>query len=140
MSDRHRFRVWNPHTKTYMPTDNRRWISLSHDGIVYHGYDDTVEEPIAGLEIEFCTGLSASKSYRGDKPEDLLVWEGDVLKFLNNATHNIGTVFTGVVVFDDCNFCIRKIKEPTCKIWNFWLGSPHMQNIEIIGTTHEVVK
>ena len=36
-----------------------------------------------------CTGLSAKKSYRGDKHEDLLIWEGDVLKAIIGDTEFI---------------------------------------------------
>lgn len=32
------------------------------------------------IVVEFCTGLSASKSYRGTKPEDLEIYTGDVVR------------------------------------------------------------
>lgn len=44
-----------------------------------------VEQEYIGYEVISgtvgqCTGLSAAKSYRGDKPEDLLIFEGDIVR------------------------------------------------------------
>ena len=57
-------------------------VRQNYDGQIeaYLSDDDDTTEFLPGEYIPMaCTGLSAKKSYRGDKPEDLLIWEGDVL-------------------------------------------------------------
>ena len=41
-------------------------------------YNDVVE--VDPATVGQCTGLSAIKSYRGSRPEDLLIFEGDIVK------------------------------------------------------------
>ena len=47
---------------------------------------------------EQCTGLSAAKSYRGNKPENLLVWEEDKGIILTTA----GYMYAEVKFVDGC--------------------------------------
>ena len=78
MNDRHRFRVFDKQIGKYVT--NNLLLITSQSWLYVDGKCVSLEEPDRYI-IEFCTGLSASKSYRGDKPEDLLIWEGDVLEW-----------------------------------------------------------
>jgi len=75
-NDRHKFRFWDEEDKKYTYY-NSPWnmIRPTTYEITEEGYD--FNRPHEGV-LEQCTGLSASKSYRGNKPEDLLIWEGDI--------------------------------------------------------------
>lgn len=81
--------------------------------------ESTIEERVFEVDpatVGQCTGVHAAKSYRGDKPEDKLVFEGDIY-----ITHGcILEVIWDYGLLD----CLKK------RISNAW-------NIEIIGNIHD---
>lgn len=95
------------------------------------------------IVVEFCTGLSASKSYRGTKPEDLEIYTGDIL--LLERTYGDGThaKLTREVYWDkdECGFFVRDFPQrpmgtgichPAKREW--------CERAEIIGNTHGEVQ
>lgn len=142
MNDRHRFRVFDKQLGKYVT--NNLLLITSQSWLYVDGKCVSLEEPDRYI-IEFCTGLSASKSYRGDKPEDLLLWENDKIRFYNG---NIGEKSISVIQFNkkyaQYGFYIG------CSDWQTldcsWQGNPPnggrcdwydiTDMLEIVGTTH----
>lgn len=76
------------------------------------------------IVVEFCTGLSAFKSYRGIKPEDLEIYAGDVLTWKWGGKGES-------VEWDRGGFCVKHSS----------LGIlTDDYDVEIIRTIHEEVK
>jgi len=98
MKNRFLFRVWDKQEK-FLITNAGLWGScwLAADMSLPENYYDSVEcggnddnicvEITDRFIIEQCTGLSAAKSYRGTRPEDLMIFEHD--KVLANGTRYV---------------------------------------------------
>lgn len=117
MNNRFKFRVWDIVNSKYIP-GNR--LHVNHDG--------SLSSCIENIIIEQCTGLSALQSYRGDKPEDLLIWEGDIIR---NIIHNEYIYKMEVVWLKtsaEFGFAIDAM--------NIWNGDD-LFDVEIIGNIHE---
>jgi len=85
MNDRYWFRG--------MRVDNKEWV---YGSVSYFDEEPFITGEIVDWDDEYiahawwwkvnpetigqCTGLTATKSYRGDGPEDRLVFEGDIIK------------------------------------------------------------
>jgi hypothetical protein len=81
--------------------------------------------------LERCTGLPASKSYRGNKPEDLLIFEGDKVLFIYNNKQ-----LEMVVEWDICNPCfVLNARDGIRFEYDFIKGGDAV--VEIIGNVHE---
>lgn len=139
-NDRLKFRVWDNQEKVHIYNIGIWGDSfLAYDIDLPENYIETlaIKECCGigsgdGLEItlsdrfviEQCTGLSASKSYRGEKPEDLLIWEGDKYNLIDKD---------GKIISPD----------NVCELKDFFGGVYWLENhggkviIEIIGNIHE---
>ena len=73
-----------------------------------------------------CTGVSAMKSYRGDRPEDLLIFEDDIV------TDPTGLYIRAQVIWHEKNLAWGVL---TLGGKNYPLCAEH--NCEIIGTIHD---
>jgi len=135
MSDRHKYRVWVEETKKYILPGCKSKISIRPDGTLWIGLTQLKD----GYNIELCTGLFAAKSYRGDKPEDLLIFEGDILKLYRSCPDAKYTIIRNVYFdFDEAGFYVKDYPErpmgtsiihPAKKEW--------CERTEIIGTIHD---
>lgn len=94
-----------------------------------------------------CTGVSAVKSYRGDKPEDLLIYEDDIISFFVEKTFdphaiNAGKA-VGAVYWDDGTERERNLRRPQFKVnvisQDDFASIPWCEfyKCEIIGTVHD---
>jgi hypothetical protein len=126
-NDRYKFRFWDEEDKKYTYYDSPWGMSRPYTETSTFPQYESCPRFHEGI-LERCTGLSASKSYRGNKPEDLLIWEGDKL------IHHYGFVCSGEkgVVFWDKNkagfYFIGR--STTTELWR-------LSNLEIIGNVHE---
>jgi hypothetical protein len=134
-NDRYKFRVHIVETGERLPVYSLEWTSRglyfqtprikdkNHVEVV-QGY---VKDGVA--ELEQCTGLPASKSYRGEKPEDLLIWEGDRAECDDGDGWVLGE---GTIIYQDSEFVLKcddgEIVPMDTRI------------IKIIGNVHEEVK
>lgn len=141
MDDRFLFRGRCPHTGKWYAG----FLMTSRDG--YHSpykmcimHDKGSGErdpwriiPVDPATIGQSTGLFAAKSYRGDKPEDLLVFEGDIVRF-EHPSPDVDNG-TGVVVWskDELGWEFRDITPNSYKWFNGYAGDLY----EIIGTIHD---
>ncbi len=148
-NDRLKFRVHIIKTGERLPVCDLSW----RDGLFFTAtriVDKNHAEIVSGcikagvVELEQCTGLSASKSYRGEKPEDLLIWEGDILGGF--AYYN-----SGLIVWQNAGFgFMHKAKTPLqkelsngkdwydfCSFAGHHYLSEILGRFEIIGTVHE---
>lgn len=75
-----------------------------------------------------CTGLTAAKSYRGDKPEDLLIYEGDI------CIDSLGWVFEVIWDNDNARFIGRHSKSRG-DTYVCYIG--RQPKVEIIGNIHD---
>lgn len=146
-NDRHRFRVWDNQDKFFISAgiwDGYFWahISLLPDGFIetlprdeFWITDDGIKIMLSDrFIVEQCTGLSASKSYRGNKPEDLLIWEGDKVLFNYN-----GKQPEMVVEWDICNPCfVLNARDGIRMEYDFIKCGDAV--VEIIGNVHEEAK
>lgn len=136
-NDRYKFRVCILETGERLPVYSLEWTSRglyfqsprikdkNHVEVV-QGY---VKDGVA--ELEQCTGLSASKSYRGNKPEDLLIWEGDKVLFIYNNKQ-----LEMVVEWDICNPCfVLNARDGIRLEYDFIKCDDAV--VEIIGNVHE---
>lgn len=141
MSDRHRFRVFDKQIGKY--ATNNLLLITSQSWLYVDGKCVSLEEPDRYI-IEFCTGLSAAKSYRGEKPEDLLVWEGDKLAFTIFDCFDRDKQYSGVVVWSGSQFAIWKSKDYEFYGSDggfdlYWTLAQDCE-LEIIGTIHSEVE
>ena len=144
-NDRHKFRVHIVETGERLPVYSLEWTSRglyfqsprikdkNHVEVV-QGY---VKDGVA--ELEQCTGLSASKSYRDNKPEDLLIWEGDIIKpdygmpTCVVTWHKIGWRLVQRGIDKKCeNTKCPHEKGTLCQTY-----AKHFLQSEIIGNVHE---
>lgn len=72
-----------------------------------------------------CTGHTAAKSYRGERPEDRLIFEGDIVK-INNLIYK--------VIWEDTQYKFEIISDTTYCYPYFCSNAP---SCEIIGTIHD---
>jgi hypothetical protein len=72
-----------------------------------------------------CTGLRAAKSYRGDKPEDLLIFEGDIVQGKRGIGH---------IKWHDKGLTGWLVEYPDCRELVY---SDNRQDYEIIGNIHD---
>lgn len=79
MDDRYKFRAWLPVLKK-MVYPIALYFGIRGIAIEYEEDDKRCLDGPGWFELMQCTGLSAVKSYRGDKPEDLLIFENDILR------------------------------------------------------------
>jgi uncharacterized phage protein (TIGR01671 family) len=76
----------------------------SGEYVVTH-YKNSRTYSVDPATIGQCTGLRAAKSYRGDKPEDLLIFEGDIVRTTIEHNPYLGgdkTIVTHVNWDDGC--------------------------------------
>lgn len=117
-------------------------------------FGDAAYIAIDPATIGQCAGHSASKSYRGDKPEDLLIWEGDICKCNDNPEDLVQICFGEFKVVDMTTEGFTDIAigwymkviptadplsqcEPFCydmQLNDYWIKQTGM---EIIGTIHD---
>lgn len=138
MDNRNKYRVWDTETKKMIDFEGLRDASyligdeiVINSGVFYPFYEK-------GLIFMQCTGLSAAKSYRGDKPEDLLVFEGDIVKRTREITMYRtnefveNEIYTGAVIYCQTMFCVDLgYKKPLLK------GHNDNSIYEIIGNIYE---
>ena len=100
-----------------------------------HVYDSTgkVHFKVDPTTIGQCTGISAIKSYRGDKPEDLLIFEGDVLRV--PIEHYGPDHPVRIVEWSGGGYRIRGVGSETgfCALTSW----PMVNTAEIIGNVHD---
>lgn len=141
MNDRHKYRFWDEEDKKYYYYDTLTSIRRPYtENSTFPQYESSPRYH-KGI-FEQCTGLSAAKSYRGEKPEDLLIWEGDVLKLYRSCPDAKYTIIRNVYYdSDEAGFYVKDYPErpmgtsiihPAKKEW--------CERAEIIGTIHEVGK
>jgi len=75
------------------PEGNENDSELRNYWVITNGYTQHEIDPAT---IGRCTGATAKKSYRGERVEDLLIFEGDILK------DRYDRLFT--VEWEDCRF------------------------------------
>ena len=84
-----------------------------------------------------CTGLSAAKSYRGEKPNDLLIYEGDTLLWTEDDISKKEK--HGVCEWSEYGYCLTVPSDIASTeffvVWN--LEAVVMRGCEIIGTIHD---
>ena len=101
---------------------NRHEVGIAPYGCYPIGIDITT--------VGQCTGLSAVKSYRGNKPEDLLIWEGD--EVLVSGTKRVGVYKTSVIFVKES--AMFKLKENK----TYFVDHRSLLKVrEIISTIHE---
>lgn len=128
------FRVWDIANKKYLKDE----IYLDSDGVLYKLSENQCLKLLlpSFYIVEHYTG-------RKDK-NGVKIFEGDTVSFYSSYHREhpiLGSCLkeTGrepyVIVYRDCNFAITSFVDNNI---NFWLGSPHLENIEIICTVHEL--
>lgn len=125
-----RFKVWG--------IDEERWLEderpfyLSHDGelIVPTTYDGKwhVASAEGFARIVRCSGISAKKSYRGEEPDDLMIYEGDIVNSIN-----VDMEFEAYYDIGKGSWLVRNIYDPN---YYMWLGLCP-DEFEIIGNINE---
>ena len=144
-NDRYKFRVHILETGERLPVCDLSW----RDGLFFTAsriVDKNHAEIVSGcikagvIELEQCTGLSAAKSYRGTEPEDLLIYEGDIIKPDYGmpkcvvAWHKIGWRLMQFPIEKECeNPKCPHEKGTLCQTY-----AKHFMQGEIIGNVHEV--
>lgn len=103
---------WITGAYAYCHIDNTYFIThMGKDDISYIGWHRRVDPTTVGQ----CTGLFAKKSYRGKRPEDLLIFKGDIteLKLPNGEKRrfevDIRTVIRKVVNHPDFDESTAKV-------------------------------
>lgn len=134
MNDRNRFRVWDNDLNQYI-TDTFE-VAIKNNGELINRKGD----PIKNCIIEQCTGLSVLKSYRGNNPDDLLIYEGDIVSGLAFKKR-------GLIVYQNGGFgFISPLEKELSDGANFVSFANHIYindilcRFEIIGNVHEVEK
>lgn len=129
-NDRFKFRVFNKIDNSY---DEEHFFLIRDDGKLHlqNGDGDIFEVSQDRFIIEQCTGLSAAKSYRGARPEDLLIFAGDRYTGNIQENHGFGRVIYGSIEWQGGAFLLHEF----FSLKNF--GIDKIKNIEIIGTIHE---
>lgn len=83
--------------------------------------------PLERVEILEYTGIEDKDRFE--------IYEGDIVQF--NSTYTTydaeKATQTGKVFYRDCNFCITDSAEEM----NYWLGSTHVKNVEVVGNIYE---
>lgn len=99
------------------------------------------------IVVELCTGLSAFKSYRGIKPEDLEIYENDIISGLSyNQRGLIAWRDGGFGFMYEADTELRKELSGGADWYDFvpFSGHAYLKEIlsmfEIIGTIHEETK
>ena len=137
-NDRFKFRVWDDGQKIFLDDEQ---ITISQDGTLY----DIEESARKYLIIEQCTGLSAVKSYRGVKPEDLLIFEGDIIEgasWRNTVLLGCAKNAKFVNAKYQIIYCCGSVSLPEftfrlCKDSKMLNTFPDIRRVEIIGNIHE---
>lgn len=83
-----------------------------------------------------CTSLSASKSYRGDKPEDLLIFEGDIIRIFDDGNTYETAIYWSKSKLTYMFVNPYGVHESLEEITSCDLGFP-ISCGEIIGTIHD---
>ncbi|MDR1693372.1 MAG: YopX family protein [Oscillospiraceae bacterium] len=106
-------------------------MNPSGDSVMTH-YENSQTYSIDPATIGQCTGLRAAKSYRGDKPEDLLIFEGDIVRCISRT--DSGNM---VVIFERGEF--RMVLCKNFKAYKTDKGYYAVRNFEkeIIGNIHD---
>jgi hypothetical protein len=83
------------------------------------------------------TGLMAAKSYRGDKPEDRKIFEGDIVDFtfFYYLESEIEEQKKGVIAFDVYSFVFKISEDEEWYLSDLTFDSEN--DIEIIGNIHD---
>ena len=103
----------------------RHLILVSSDRIV--GDFEKIE--VNPATIGQCTGIAARKSYRGERPEDLLIFEGDIVK-AGRGIHEI-------VYKNCCLYAKIKKDDATYYLDIVNLAEKYKAGIRIIGNIHD---
>lgn len=89
--------------------------------------------------VEQCTGLSAVKSYRGTRPEDLMIWEGDKIQTTDSKGQPIVKIIK--YISTKAAFCMANEYELKYDDWDIWqqirVDWLTEFEAEIIGTVHD---
>jgi len=81
--------------------------------------------------LEQCTGLSAVKSYRGTQPEDLLIFEGDIIRD-RRSVHAV------IYDFDNGRFLgVSNVKYNNQDRYLLYINTELQKFVEIIGNVHD---
>ena len=75
-NDRFKFRFWDEEDKKHIYYGSLYNIKIPYTEMSTFPQYESSPRFHKGI-FEQCLGQPATKSYRGDKPEDLLIWEGD---------------------------------------------------------------
>lgn len=139
MNDRNRFRVWDNDLNQYI-TDTFE-VAIKNNGELINRKGD----PIKNCIVEHCTGLSAAKSYRGTTPEDLLIWESDIVSGL--AFHKRGLIVWQNGGFGFMSEATTPLEKGLCNgaDWKDFVSFANhnylneiLGRFEIVGNVHEV--
>ena len=128
MNDRNRFRVWDNDLNQYI-TDTFEVAIKNNGELINHKGD-----PIKNCIVEHCTGLPAAKSYRGTTPEDLLIWEGDIVGGSNGSINGVEWPYKMTIKSIPGGFFFPEWAYD--KDGNYHGDSTHY--VKIIGNVHEV--
>jgi hypothetical protein len=60
--------------------------------------------------VDQYTGLMAAKSYRGDRPEERKIFEGDIVLRINTESSGITTRIKSLITFERGRFMIKRIE------------------------------
>jgi hypothetical protein len=121
-NDRHKFRVWDNILNQYITEIAD--VAIKNNGELINYKGDTIRDCV----IEQCTGISASKSYRGNKPEDLLIWEGDKTRYSDRQSDYV----YGYITWRGAGFVLMNLDGSL----NGLIWTPN--HLQIIGNVHEV--
>lgn len=97
MENRRLFRGWIPNLEIMVQATKLHYFE-SGIAIEYNHKGERCLVDASRFVLMQCTGLSASKSYRGTKPEDLLIFENDLLQINTNIIN--GAADCGIIDSD----------------------------------------
>lgn len=127
-----KFRVWDVDENEY----SRRDFSITQDGKLWMFMDwdnPPMECPPDNYIVEYSTGLSASKSYLGKKPEDLEIYAGDILRHRFGKDYEYERELEVFWYEENAQFAFIMDELN-------WRYAKDLDEVEIIGNIHEEVK